>query len=129
MKLFEHRIALSVEVDTKELAKELSKLRDLFETISSTTDGQQKEIDRLQRLVTQHDQALTPNLSDTVPIYVDGEVHTRVHTRVQDDQDNSITNRYNIELIEDDKEHNVQTLKLTPKHVKSLSEEKSNDGN
>lgn len=122
MKLFEHRVALSVEVDTKELAKELSKLRDLFETISSTTDGQQKEIDRLQRLVTQHDQALTPNLSDTVPIYVAGEVHTRV----QDDQDNSITSRYDVELLEDDKEQNIQTVKLIPKeHIK----EKSNDGN
>lgn len=113
MKLFEHRIALSVEVDTKELAKELSKLRDLFETISSTTDGQQKEIDRLQRLVTQHDQALysNPELSKAVPIYVSGEVHSRV----QYDPDNSITSRYDVELLEDDKEHNIQTVRLIPK--------------
>ena len=115
MKLFEHRIALSVEVDTKELAKELSKLRDLFETISSTTDGQQKEITRLQRLVTQHDQYLDHYLKSSA-IYVNGEVHARFSSSIED--------RYDIETISYDKENDLQTVKLTPKHIKLLSEEK-----
>lgn len=34
---------------------------------------------------------------------------------VQADPGSSITDRYNVELIEDDKEHNTQKVKLTPK--------------
>lgn len=104
---------VTVKVDTKELANlQLDGVQALVTDLATRMAKQEEDTARLQRLVTQHDQALTPNLSDTVAIYVAGEVHTRV----QADQDNSITNRYNIELIEDDKEHNTQTVKLTPKH-------------
>lgn len=81
------------------LGKGILHLDAIISDLTAKQAEQEKEITRLQRLVTQHD------------------------------QDNSITNRYNVELVEDDKEHNTQTVRLTPKRTKSLSEEKTHDGN
>lgn len=104
---------VTVKVDTKELANlQLDGVQALVTDLATQMAKQEEDITRLQRLVTQHDQALTPNLADTVALYVNGEVHSRVQA-----DHNSITNRYHVELIEDNKELNTQTVKLTPKRT------------
>lgn len=103
---------VTVKVDARDYLEELNEVQALVTALATRMAQQELEANRLQRLVTQHDQALTPNLADTVALYVNGEVHSRVQA-----DHNSITDRYNVELIEDDKEHNTQTVKLTPKRT------------
>lgn len=71
------------------LGKGILHLDAIISDLTEKQAKQEKEITRLQRLVTQHD------------------------------YNNSITDRYNVELVEDDKEHNIQTVRLIPKeHIK-----------
>lgn len=99
------------------LGKGILHLDALISDLTAQQAEQEKEITRLQRLVTQHDQYLDHYLKSSA-IYVNGEVHARFSSSIED--------RYDIETISYDKENDLQTVKLTPKHIKLLSEEKTN---